>query len=136
MNGGLRTRLVTYTFKFKTLLVWHHTWVNRNTWRTGCTLHVSRGVVVCCPNRPIPVPTLDEFILLHKALQRAVQAQPGMLGLLRGAKRSFGWNVLGARPPDALQSPVAIFIVLLHRALLVLVTHLTLFRAAASSGTN
>ena len=42
------------------------------------------------------MPTLDEFILLHKALQRAVQAQPGMLGLLRGAKRTFGWNVLGA----------------------------------------
>ena len=47
--------------------------------------------------RPVPIPTLDEFILLHKALQAAVQAQPEMLGLLQGARRSFGWNVLGDR---------------------------------------
>ena len=47
--------------------------------------------------RPIPIPTLDEFILLHKALQAAVQAQPEALGLLQGARRSFGWNVLGVR---------------------------------------
>ena len=48
-----------------------------------------------CECRPIPIPTLDEFVLLHKALQVAVQAQPEMLGLLQGARRSFGWNVLG-----------------------------------------
>ena len=42
-----------------------------------------------------PIPTLDEFVLLHKALQAAVQRQPEMLGLLQGARRSFGWNVLG-----------------------------------------
>ena len=41
------------------------------------------------------MPTLDEFILLHKLLQAAVARDPGMLGLLRGATRSFGWNVLG-----------------------------------------
>ena len=60
-----------------------------------------------CECRPIPIPTLDEFVLLHKALQTAVQAQPEMLGLLQGARRSFGWNVLGingsplchSRPP-------------------------------------
>ncbi|CAL8463070.1 g2604 [Coccomyxa elongata] len=46
-------------------------------------------------NGPIPVPTLDEFVLLHKLLQTAVQSDPSILGLLRGAKRSFGWNVLG-----------------------------------------
>ena len=52
--------------------------------------------------RPVPIPTLDEFILLHKALQAAVQAQPEMLGLLQGARRSFGWNVLGMGIPHAL----------------------------------
>ncbi len=41
------------------------------------------------------MPTLDEFVLLHKVLQTAVQSDPSILGLLRGAKRSFGWNVLG-----------------------------------------
>ena len=50
---------------------------------------------VGCKCRPIPIPTLDEFVLLHKALQAAVQAQPEMLGLLQGARRSFGWNVIG-----------------------------------------
>ena len=38
-------------------------------------------------------------MLLHKALQAAVQAQPEMLGLLQGARRSFGWNVLGISGP-------------------------------------
>ena len=52
-----------------------------------------------CECRPIPIPTLDEFVLLHKALQAAVQAQPEMLGLLQGARRSFGWNVLGIMVP-------------------------------------
>ena len=52
-----------------------------------------------CECRPIPIPTLDEFVLLHKALQAAVQAQPEMLGLLQGARRSFGWNVLGISGP-------------------------------------
>ena len=57
------------------------------------------GYIVGCGCRPIPIPTLDEFVLLHKALQAAVQAQPEMLGLLQGARRSFGWNVLGITGP-------------------------------------
>ena len=38
-------------------------------------------------------------MLLHKALQATVQAQPQVLGLLQGARRSFGWNVLGISGP-------------------------------------
>jgi hypothetical protein len=34
-------------------------------------------------------------VLLHKLLQAATERDPSMLGLLRGARRSFGWNVLG-----------------------------------------
>jgi hypothetical protein len=49
------------------------------------------------------VPTLDEFVLLHKVLQAAVQSDPTILGLLRGAKRSFGWNVLGEHPTQTHQ---------------------------------
>ena len=45
--------------------------------------------------RPLPIPTLDEFVLLHKALMAAVASDPAALGALHGARRSFGWNVLG-----------------------------------------
>ena len=66
--------------------------------------------------RPIPVPTLDEFILLHKLLQAAVARDPGMLGLLRGATRSFGWNVLGGHgmPAACTGSRLAMAAVSLH----------------------
>lgn len=47
----------------------------------------------CC--RPVPIPTLDEFILLSQGLQAAVGQDPSALAALRGARRSFGWNVLG-----------------------------------------
>ena len=47
--------------------------------------------------RPIPIPTLDEFILLHKVLRAALRLQPDMLDMIEGARRAFGWNVLGAR---------------------------------------
>jgi hypothetical protein len=62
-----------------------------------------RLIAVHC--RPIPVPTLDEFVLLHKLLQSATQTDPSILGLLRGARRSFGWNVLGEDCAD-LPKPV------------------------------
>jgi len=45
--------------------------------------------------RPLPIPTFDEFILLHKAIMAAVSGDPAMLGALHGARRSFGWNMLG-----------------------------------------
>ncbi|KAK9829531.1 hypothetical protein WJX72_006343 [[Myrmecia] bisecta] len=44
---------------------------------------------------PIPIPTLDEFVVLHEAIQLAVGQNTEVLDLLHGAKRSFGWNVLG-----------------------------------------
>ena len=47
--------------------------------------------------RPIPIPTLDEFILLHKVVRAALRLQPDMLDMIEGARRAFGWNVLGAR---------------------------------------
>lgn len=46
--------------------------------------------------RPIPIPTLDEFILLHKVVRAALRLQPDMLDMIEGARRAFGWNVLGA----------------------------------------
>ena len=48
--------------------------------------------------RPIPIPTLDEFILLHRVVHAAVSAHPDILSMVDGARRAFGWNVLGARP--------------------------------------
>lgn len=45
--------------------------------------------------RPLPIPTLDEFVLLHKGLAAAVAVDPGALDALHGARRSFGWNLLG-----------------------------------------
>lgn len=48
--------------------------------------------------RPIPIPTLDEFILLHRVVHAAVSAHPDVLSMVDGARRAFGWNVLGARP--------------------------------------
>jgi len=45
--------------------------------------------------RPLPIPTFDEFVLLHKAIMAAVSDDPAMLGALHGARRSFGWNMLG-----------------------------------------
>ena len=45
--------------------------------------------------RPLPIPTFDEFVLLHKAIMAAVSSDPAALGALHGARRSFGWNVLG-----------------------------------------
>lgn len=45
--------------------------------------------------RPLPIPTFDEFVGLHLLLQAAVEADPSILALLHGARRSFGWNVLG-----------------------------------------
>lgn len=34
-------------------------------------------------------------MLLHKALAAAVAGDPGALDALEGARRSFGWNLLG-----------------------------------------
>ena len=34
-------------------------------------------------------------MLLHKAIMAAVSDDPAMLGALHGARRSFGWNMLG-----------------------------------------
>lgn len=51
---------------------------------------------VRCWRRPIPIPTLDEYILLHKVVQAAVRAHPNMLSMIEGARRLGGWNVLGA----------------------------------------
>ena len=45
--------------------------------------------------RPLPIPTFDEFVLLHKAIMAAVSDDPATLGALHGARRSFGWNMLG-----------------------------------------
>ena len=50
---------------------------------------------VCPGCRPLPIPTLDEFVLLHKGLAAAVAVDPGALDALHGARRSFGWNLLG-----------------------------------------
>ena len=47
------------------------------------------------PCRPLPVPTFDEFVALHNVLQLALESQPDVLGQLRGARRSLGWNMLG-----------------------------------------
>ncbi|KAK9857576.1 hypothetical protein WJX84_000857, partial [Apatococcus fuscideae] len=44
---------------------------------------------------PLPVPTFDEFVSMHNVLQLALESQPDVLGQLRGARRSLGWNMLG-----------------------------------------
>ena len=33
--------------------------------------------------------------MLHEALERMVESQPGVLDQIRGARRALGWNVLG-----------------------------------------
>jgi hypothetical protein len=43
----------------------------------------------------LPIPTFDEFVLLHKAIIGAVSSDPAALNALHGARRSFGWNMLG-----------------------------------------
>ena len=45
--------------------------------------------------RPLPIPTFDEFVLLHKAIMGAISSDPTVLHALHGARRSFGWNMLG-----------------------------------------
>lgn len=50
-----------------------------------------------CANicRPIPIPTLDEYILLSYALRYQIDQRNGSLDQLRGVRRQFGWNILG-----------------------------------------
>ena len=50
------------------------------------------SVLVC---RPIPLLTLDEFILLHEIVQAAAQANPGAVSLLRNVQSTIGRNLLG-----------------------------------------
>ena len=50
------------------------------------------GVLGC---RPIPILTLDEFILLHEVVQAAAQANPGAVSLLRNVQSTIGRNLLG-----------------------------------------
>ena len=50
------------------------------------------GVLGC---RPIPILTLDEFILLHEIVQAAAQANPGAVSLLRNVQSTIGRNLLG-----------------------------------------
>ena len=64
--------------------------------RLAGELSLGTLTTVGCWRRPIPIPTLDEFILLHKVVQAAVRAQPDMLSMIEGARRAFGWKVLGA----------------------------------------
>ncbi|KAK9808229.1 hypothetical protein WJX73_000749 [Symbiochloris irregularis] len=44
---------------------------------------------------PIPIPTLDEYILLSYALRYQIDQRNGSLDQLRGVRRQFGWNILG-----------------------------------------
>ena len=46
--------------------------------------------------RPLPIPTLDEFLGLSKLLQAALGATPGAVEALHGARRHFGWNLLAS----------------------------------------
>mmetsp|Transcript_7891 Transcript_7891/g.23248 ORF Transcript_7891/g.23248 Transcript_7891/m.23248 type:complete len:2373 (+) Transcript_7891:472-7590(+) len=46
-------------------------------------------------NGPLPIPTFDEFLGLSKMLQAALGASPGAVNALHGARRHFGWNLLG-----------------------------------------
>ena len=43
----------------------------------------------------MPIPTLDEFILLSRALEAAAGQNEDAVAGLRGARASLGWNVLG-----------------------------------------
>ena len=45
--------------------------------------------------RPVPILTLDEFILLHEVVQAAAQANPGAVSLLRNVQSTIGRNLLG-----------------------------------------
>ena len=47
------------------------------------------------PCRPIPILTLDEFILVHKLLQAAFETNPDALNMLRNVRSSLGRNILG-----------------------------------------
>ena len=44
----------------------------------------------CC--RPLPVLTLDEFVLLAKVLQRAMAANPELEAALTNFRKDFGFN--------------------------------------------
>jgi hypothetical protein len=45
-----------------------------------------------CPpvlHRPLPIPSFDEYIALHMALNTALASQPGAAKALRGARRHW-----------------------------------------------
>ena len=43
----------------------------------------------CCLGRPVPIPTLDEYILLSRALQAAAAQDEAAVAGLRGARASL-----------------------------------------------
>ena len=43
----------------------------------------------CCLGRPVPIPTLDEYILLARALQAAAAQDEAAVAGLRGARASL-----------------------------------------------
>ena len=50
-----------------------------------CTRYESLRVL----RRPLPIPSFDEFIALHMALNTALASQPGAAKALRGARRHW-----------------------------------------------
>lgn len=45
--------------------------------------------------RPLPILTVDEFILLHKVIQAATSVNPQAVELLRNVRNAIGRNILG-----------------------------------------
>lgn len=45
--------------------------------------------------RPLPILTVDEFILLHEVIQAATSINPQAVNLLRNVRNAIGRNILG-----------------------------------------
>ncbi|KAK9833394.1 hypothetical protein WJX81_001382 [Elliptochloris bilobata] len=72
-----------------------HIYVADTSAQLASLVNDGAGAAFVDTHGPIPIPTLDEFILLHKVVRAALHLHPDMLDMIEGARRAFGWNVLG-----------------------------------------
>ncbi len=43
--------------------------------------------------RPLPIPSFDEYVVLHKGIKAALSSSPGATDALHGARRHWGCAV-------------------------------------------